>query len=101
MRSLEQILELLPQLDRVIADELEDQDLDFKEWVARSVDDSFRLVVEICHRSRCRRTPCLEPIIAFLLLASNSLRNSFQPMTENGTPRHGSVIYGTVYGATP
>lgn len=47
MRTLEQILELLPELDRVIADELEDQDLDFKEWIARSIDDSIRLVVEM------------------------------------------------------
>ena len=43
MRNLEQILEILPQLDRVIADELEDQDLDFKEWITRSMDNSVRM----------------------------------------------------------
>lgn len=47
MRTLEEILELLPRLDQVVADELEDQDLDFKEWNARSIDDSVRLVVEM------------------------------------------------------
>lgn len=47
MRTLEQILELLPQLDHVVADELEDQDLDFKEWVSRSINDSVSLVVEM------------------------------------------------------
>lgn len=47
MRTTEQILEILPQLDHVIADELEEQDLDFKEWITRSMDDSVRMVVEM------------------------------------------------------
>jgi ATP-dependent DNA helicase RecG len=47
MRTPDQILELLPQLDQVVADELEDQDLDFKEWNTRSTDDAVKLVVEM------------------------------------------------------
>ena len=47
MRTLDEILELLPRLDEGVADQLEDQDLDFKEWVTRSMDDSVRLVVEM------------------------------------------------------
>lgn len=47
MRSSEQILELLPQLDQLFADELEDQDLDFKEWNTRSTDDAVKLVIEM------------------------------------------------------
>lgn len=47
MRTLDQILELLPQLDQVVADELEDQDLDFKEWNTRSTDDAVKLVIEM------------------------------------------------------
>lgn len=47
MRTPDQILELLPQLDQVVADELEDQDLDFKEWNTRSTDDAVKLVIEM------------------------------------------------------
>lgn len=47
MRSADQIFELLERLDYSVADELEDQDLDFKEWNARSMDDSVKLVVEM------------------------------------------------------
>jgi ATP-dependent DNA helicase RecG len=47
MRTTEQILELLPQLDQVVADDLEDQDLDFKEWNTRSTDDAVKLVIEM------------------------------------------------------
>ena len=47
MRTTEQILELLPRLDQSVADELEDQDLDFKEWNTRSIDDAVKLVVEM------------------------------------------------------
>jgi ATP-dependent DNA helicase RecG len=47
MRTTDQILELLPQLDQVVADELEDQDLDFKEWITRSTDDAVKLVIEM------------------------------------------------------
>ena len=47
MRSLEEISELLNQLDDVVADELEAQDLDFKEWNTRSRGDMHRKVVEM------------------------------------------------------
>jgi len=47
MRTTEEILDLLAQLDRSIADEMEDQDLDFKEWNPRSMDDAVKLVVEM------------------------------------------------------
>jgi ATP-dependent DNA helicase RecG len=47
MRTTEQILELLPQLDQVVADELENQDLDFKEWNTRSTDDAVKLIIEM------------------------------------------------------
>ena len=58
MRTPDQILELLILLDRSVADELEDQDLDFKEWNTRSMDDSATrhteletsLAAELCQR---------------------------------------------------
>jgi ATP-dependent DNA helicase RecG len=43
MRTTEQILELLPQLDHVVADDLEDQDLDFK-------NRETTLAAELCQR---------------------------------------------------
>lgn len=46
MRSIAEIYELLDRLDEVVADELEDQDLDFKEWKG-SVDHMVKLVVEM------------------------------------------------------
>lgn len=46
MRTQSDIAELLLELETRIADELEDQDLDFKEWNGRSVDDATRLVVD-------------------------------------------------------
>ena len=45
MRSIAEIHELLDRLNEVVADELEDQDLDFKEWKG-SVDHMVKLVVE-------------------------------------------------------
>ncbi|MEX2381922.1 MAG: RNA-binding domain-containing protein, partial [Opitutales bacterium] len=47
MRQLSDIIELLERLDKVNADDLEAQDLDFKEWTLRSMDDSVRMVVEM------------------------------------------------------
>ncbi len=47
MRSPAQILELLQELAVRPADDLEDQDLDFKEWNTRSRDDAVSLVVEM------------------------------------------------------
>lgn len=45
MRTLQEIPLLLDELDRRIADELEDQDLDFKQWDAKSRDASVKTVV--------------------------------------------------------
>jgi ATP-dependent DNA helicase RecG len=47
MRTLADIIELLVELEHRIADELEAQDLDFKEWNGRSLDDATRLVVDM------------------------------------------------------
>jgi ATP-dependent DNA helicase RecG len=47
MRTPHEILQLLSQLDQVADDELEDQDLDFKEWNTRSTDDAVKLVIEM------------------------------------------------------
>lgn len=46
MRSLDDIRLLLDELDCKPADELEDQDLDFKEWKGRSQKDALELVIE-------------------------------------------------------
>ena len=47
MRSLADIRQLLSELDAKPADELEDQDLDFKEWKGRSLNDALELVIEV------------------------------------------------------
>jgi ATP-dependent DNA helicase RecG len=47
MRSLAEINYLLDELDTRTADDLEDQDLDFKEWNRRSLNDAVALVVEM------------------------------------------------------
>lgn len=47
MRTVEQIEELLNELDHVKAEELEDQDLDFKQWDVKSLDKSVQLVVRM------------------------------------------------------
>jgi ATP-dependent DNA helicase RecG len=47
MRTTSEISALLDELDHCTADSLEDQDLDFKEWPSRSIDDGVRLVVEM------------------------------------------------------
>ena len=46
MPTTQEIPALLQRLDRVTADALEDQTLDFKEWIARSHKDSIALVLE-------------------------------------------------------
>lgn len=46
MRSLAEINHLLDELNTRTADDLEDQDLDFKEWNRRSLNDAVALVVE-------------------------------------------------------
>jgi len=47
MRSASEISALLDALDHRIADDLEDQDLDFKEWPTQSMDKAVRLAVEM------------------------------------------------------
>ncbi|SHL19068.1 ATP-dependent DNA helicase RecG [Desulfatibacillum alkenivorans DSM 16219] len=47
MRSAQDILDLLQELETEPADYLEDQDLDFKEWIPRSMNDSLNLVIEM------------------------------------------------------
>lgn len=47
MLSQQDVVALLDRLDEVTADELEGQELDFKEWNARSKDDALNLLVEM------------------------------------------------------
>jgi len=47
MRRAADIRDLLAQLDKHSADDLESQDLDFKEWITRSRDDAIAQVVEM------------------------------------------------------
>lgn len=47
MRSLEEIKDLLSLLEEQIADDLEDQDLDFKQWDFSSINKSVNLVVKM------------------------------------------------------
>ncbi len=47
MRDAIAVKALLDELDHRTADELEDQDLDFKEWNTRSLRDAVALVVEM------------------------------------------------------
>lgn len=47
MRSTDEVSSLLDHLDRDTADSLEDQDLDFKEWNERSINDAVNLVVDM------------------------------------------------------
>ncbi|MBN2701022.1 MAG: ATP-binding protein [Methylothermaceae bacterium] len=47
MRTLANIEALLPELDHCIADDLEDQDLDFKQWDQTSRDKAIRTVVQM------------------------------------------------------
>lgn len=46
MRTARDIVELLPELEHCVADDLEDQDLDFKQWDARSRDKAVKTVVQ-------------------------------------------------------
>lgn len=47
MRSSAEISQLLNELDTTVADTLEDQDLDFKEWDTKSLKNAVRIVVEM------------------------------------------------------
>ena len=47
MRTAKDIAALLPELEYHIADEFEDQDLDFKQWDTQSRDKSVQMVVRM------------------------------------------------------
>ena len=47
MRTVDEIRQLLEELNSVPADDLEDQDLDFKEWNSHSMKDAVATVVEM------------------------------------------------------
>lgn len=47
MKSKEDILKLLDQLENHIAEDLEGQDIDFKEWNERSINDSLAMAVKM------------------------------------------------------
>lgn len=47
MRTVRDIEALLDELDIHVADELEDQDLDFKQWNTASMDKSVRLLIQM------------------------------------------------------
>jgi ATP-dependent DNA helicase RecG len=47
MRSVKEIQSLLDELENQPAHTLEDQDLDFKEWITRSIADSVAMIVEM------------------------------------------------------
>lgn len=47
MRTAAEITQLLDELDHCIADDLEDQDLDFKQWPENSRNDAVELVVKM------------------------------------------------------
>jgi ATP-dependent DNA helicase RecG len=47
MKSTTEIVALLDRLDKCIADDLESQDLDFKQWNQRSLDDNIKLMLEM------------------------------------------------------
>jgi ATP-dependent DNA helicase RecG len=47
MRTVDEILQLLDELNSLPADDLEDQDLDFKEWNPHSMKDAVAVVVEM------------------------------------------------------
>lgn len=47
LRSVNEIEKLLDQLEHGIADDLEAQDLDFKEWTTRSFDDNVKRIIKM------------------------------------------------------
>lgn len=47
MRTAKEIIDLLPELEHRVADDLEDQDLDFKQWEGHSRDKAVRIVVQM------------------------------------------------------
>jgi ATP-dependent DNA helicase RecG len=47
MRKIEDIEEILNSLNESTADELEDQDIDFKQWDDNNINNSISLVVKM------------------------------------------------------
>jgi len=47
MKTPQQIEQLLSELDHCVADELEDQDLDFKQWDGKSMDKAVQLLIRM------------------------------------------------------
>lgn len=47
MKTVQQIEQLLSELDHCVADELEDQDLDFKQWDGKSMDKSVQELIRM------------------------------------------------------
>lgn len=47
MRAIEEIVGLLDELENCIADDLEADDLDFKEWNERSFDDNVKKIIQM------------------------------------------------------
>jgi ATP-dependent DNA helicase RecG len=47
MRTIAEIRELLEKLDNCVADDLEDQELDFKQWDSQSLKNSLKTVVDM------------------------------------------------------
>jgi ATP-dependent DNA helicase RecG len=47
MRTAKDIIQLLPELEHGIADDLEDQDLDFKQWDGHSREKAVGTVVQM------------------------------------------------------
>jgi len=46
MKSINDIMQLIGRLDQYIADDFEDQDLDFKQWSTRSIEDNINKMIE-------------------------------------------------------
>lgn len=47
MRSKDDILKILDSLENHIADDFEAQDLDFKEWIEKSINDNINIAVKM------------------------------------------------------
>ena len=46
LKSIHEIMQLIGRLDKNIADDFEDQDLDFKQWSTRSVEDNIQKMID-------------------------------------------------------
>lgn len=55
MRTAKDVTELLDQLEQGVADDLEDQDLDFKQWDSKSRDNAVKTLVQMADGIRMRR----------------------------------------------